>query len=227
MKAILFGASGMLGQGVLRECLLDPSVEHVLLVVRSPTGQQNPKLTELVRKDLFNYSDLESQLAGYDACFFCLGVTSSGMTEQDYSHFTYDLTVAAAETLARLNPAMTFLYISGQGTDSTEKGGSMWARVKGKTENALLRFPFKAAYMFRPGVIQPMHGIQSKTAGYRVFYFAAKPLLPLLRWIFPQYVTTTELLARAMIRVALHGYPKRILESRDINEAAALAQDVR
>jgi uncharacterized protein YbjT (DUF2867 family) len=227
MKAILFGASGMLGQGVLRECLLDPSVEHVLSMVRSPTGQQNPKLTELVRKDLFNYSDLESQLAGYDACFFCLGVTSSAMTEQDYSHFTYDLTVAAAETLARLNPAMTFLYISGQGTDSTEKGSSMWARVKGKTENALLRFPFKAAYMFRPGVIQPMHGIQSKTAGYRVFYFAAKPLLPLLRWIFPQYVTTTELLARAMIRVALHGYPKRILESRDINEAAALAQDVR
>lgn len=221
MKAILFGATGMVGQGVLRECLLDPHVEQVLSVVRSASTQQHSKLAELVRKDLFDYSDLESRLAGYDACFFCLGVTSSGMTEQEYFHITYDLTMAAAQTLVRLNPAMTFLYVSGQGTDSSEKGRSMWARVKGKTENALLRLPFKAAYMFRPGVIQPMHGIQSKTSSYRVLYAVAKPFLPILRRLFPQYVTTTELLGRAMLRVSRDGYRKRTLESRDINEAAA------
>jgi len=220
VKAILFGASGMVGQGVLRECLRDPRVAQVLSVVRSPSTQQHAKLTELVRKDLFAYDDVESQLKGYDACFFCLGVTSSGMTEQEYSRVTYDLTMAAAQTLVRLNPTMTFIYVSGQGTDASEKGSSMWARVKGKTENALLRLPFKAVYMFRPGLIQPMHGIQSKTGSYRVLYAAAGPLLPLLRRIFPQYITTTEFLGRAMLRVAQDGYPKRILETRDINQAA-------
>jgi uncharacterized protein YbjT (DUF2867 family) len=173
-----------------------------------------------VRKDVFAYDDVESQFAGYDACFFCLGITSSGMTEQEYSHVTYDLTMAAAQALLRLNPTMTFIYVSGQGTDTSEKGSSMWARVKGKTENALLRLPFKAVYMFRPGLIQPMHGIQSKTSSYRVLYAIGKPLLPALRRLFPQYVTTTELLARAMIYVAQSGYAKRILESRDINEVA-------
>lgn len=226
MKAILFGGSGMVGQGVLRECLLDSNVERVLSVVRSAGTQPHSKLAELVGKDLFDHSDVEFQLTGYDACFFCLGITSSGMTEQEYSHVTYDLTMAAAETLVRLNPSMTFLYVSGQGTDSSEKGRSMWARVKGKTENALLRLPFKAAYMFRPGMIQPMHGIQSKTSSYRVLYAVAKPFLPILRRLFPQYVTTTELLGRAMLRVARKGYPKRILESRDINEAAAAANSV-
>jgi uncharacterized protein YbjT (DUF2867 family) len=221
VKAIVFGASGMVGQGVLRECLLDPHVAQVLSVVRSPTTQPHSKLIELARKDLFAYDDVESQFAGYDACLFCLGVTSSGMTEQEYSHVTYDLTMAAARALVRLNPTMTFIYVSGQGTDTSEKGGSMWARVKGKTENALLGLPFKAAYMFRPGLIQPMHGIQSKTSSYRVMYAIAGPLLPALRRLFPQYVTTTELLARAMMYVAQNGYAKRILESRDINEAAA------
>jgi hypothetical protein len=142
------------------------------------------------------------------------------MTEEAYSHATYDMTLAAAKTLVRLNPGMTFVYVSGAGTDSTEKGRTMWARVKGKTENALLDLPFKAAYMFRPGVIQPLHGIQSRTSGYRIFYFVTKPLLPILRWLFPQYVTTTELLGRAMIRVSQSGYPKRILETRDINNAS-------
>lgn len=220
MKAILFGATGMVGQGLLRECLLDPTVERVLSIVRNPSGGQNPKLVELLRKDLFAYSDIESQLTGYQACFFCLGVTSSGMTEQEYSHITYDLTMAAAETLVRLNPAMTFLFISGAGTDSTEKGRTMWARVKGKTENALLRLPFKAAYMFRPGVIQPLHGIQSKTGSYRILYTLMNPLLPRLRALFPQYITTTEVLGRAMIRVAQTGYPQRILETRDISKVA-------
>jgi uncharacterized protein YbjT (DUF2867 family) len=220
MKAILFGARGMVGQGVLRECLLDPSVEQVLSVNRSPGGQQNAKLTEIVHKDFFDFSAVESQLTGYDACFYCAGPSAAGMTEDDYFHATYDMTLAAARTLARVHPAMTFIYISGAGTDSTEKGRTMWARVKGKTENALLRLPFKAAYMFRPGIIQPLHGIQSRTSGYRIFYAVTRPLLPLLRWLLPQYVTTTELLGQAMIRVAQSGYPKRILETRDINQVS-------
>ena len=220
MKAILFGASGMIGQGVLRECLLDPTIERVLSIMRNPTGQQNAKLTELVHTDFFDFSSIESQLAGYDACFYCAGPSAAGITEEAYSHATYDMTLSAAKTLARLNPAMTFVYISGAGTDSTEKGGTMWARVKGKTENALLNLPFKAAYMFRPGIIQPLHGIQSRTSGYRIFYSVTKPLLPVLRWLLPQHVTTTELLGRAMIRVAQTGYPKRVLEARDINSAS-------
>src|ERR1700709_793018 len=144
MKVILFGATGMVGQGVLRECLLDADVESVLAVGRSATGQTNPKLREIVHADFLDYSAIESQLAGFDACFFCLGVTSSGKTEADYAHLPYDITLTAAVTLGRLNPSMTFVYVSGAGTDCTEKGGSMWARVKGRTENALLKLPFKA-----------------------------------------------------------------------------------
>jgi uncharacterized protein YbjT (DUF2867 family) len=220
VKAILFGASGMVGQGVLRECLLDPSVERVLSIVRNPTGQKDPKFAELAHKDFFDFSGIESQLAGYDACFFCIGVTSSGMTEESYSRAIFGMTLAAAETLARLNPQMTFLFVSGAGSDGTEKGRVMWARVKGRTENAVLRLPFRAAYVFRPGMIQPLHGIRSKTQSYRVMYALMSPVLPLLRRLLPQYVTTTELLGRAMLRVAQNGYPKRILESRDINLAA-------
>jgi uncharacterized protein YbjT (DUF2867 family) len=210
----------MVGQGALRECLLDPSVERVLSVVRNPTGQQSAKLTELVHKDFFGFSGVESQLTGYDACFYCVGVTSSGMTEESYSRATYDMTLAAAETLARLDPQMTFLFISGAGSDSTEKGRVMWARVKGRAENAVFRLPFRGAYVFRPGMIQPLHGIRSKTQSYRLMYAVTSPILPLLRWLLPQYVTTTQLLGRAMLHVARHGYPKRILESRDINQAA-------
>lgn len=220
MRGVLFGASGMVGQGVLRECLLDPSVERILSIARNPAGQEDPKLTELVHKDFFDFSGIESQLTGYDACFYCVGVTSSGMTEESYSRAIYDMTLAAAETLARLNPQMTFLFVSGAGSDSTEKGRVMWSRVKGRTENAVLRLPFRAAYVFRPGMIQPLHGIRSKTQSYRVMYALMRPILPLLRWLLPQYVTTTELLGRAMLRVAGHSYPKRTLESRDINEAA-------
>jgi uncharacterized protein YbjT (DUF2867 family) len=223
MKAILFGATGMVGQGLLRECLLDPTVEHVLSIVRNPRGQQSAKLSELVHQDFFDFSPVESQLSGYDSCCYCAGRSSAGMTEESYFHATYDMTLAAAQTLARLNPPMTFLYVSGAGTDSTGKGRTMWARVKGKTENALLRLPFKAAYMFRPGVIQPLHGIQSKTASYRILYSVMNPFLPLLMRLLPQYVTTTEILGRAMIHVAQNGHPNRILETRDINNQAALA----
>jgi uncharacterized protein YbjT (DUF2867 family) len=219
VKAILFGATGMVGQGVLRECLLDPSIEQVLSIVRAPTGQQHAKLTELVHKDFLDYSSIEPQLTGHNACFFCLGVSSSGLSEESYSRVTYDMTMAAARALARLNLAMTFIYVSGAGTDSTEQGRSMWARVKGKSENALLRLPFKAAYMFRPGVIQPLDGITSKTASYRILYVVAKPLFPLLKLLFPRHITTTEHLGRAMIRVAQNGFPKTVLEARDINRS--------
>jgi uncharacterized protein YbjT (DUF2867 family) len=222
MKVILFGATGMVGQGLLRECLLDPTIEHVLSIVRTPTGQKHAKLTELVHKDFLDYSSIESQLTGYDTCFYCLGVTSSGMSAGDYSRVTYDMTMAAAQTLARLNPATTFIFVSGTGTDSTEKGPTMWARVKGKTENALLRLPFKAAYMFRPAGIQPLHGIKSRTAGYRITYALAEPIFPLLKLLLPNYITTTEHLGRAMIRVAQCGFPKRILEARDINQVSAV-----
>ncbi|MDB5985306.1 MAG: epimerase [Nevskia sp.] len=217
MKVILFGATGMVGQGALRECLLDPDVDAVLSIGRTATAQAHPKLRQLTLEDLFDYSAVEHELSGYDACFFCLGVSSAGMREDAYRHITYDLTLAAASTLARLNPAMCFIYVSGAGTDSSERGGTMWARVKGATENALLRLPFAAAYMFRPGGIQPLHGIRSKTKAYRVLYTLTAPLLPLLRATLPNQVTTTEIVGRAMLKVARQGYPKPVLEGKDIN----------
>lgn len=217
MNVVLFGATGMVGQGVLRECLLDSGIESVLAVGRSPTGQRHPKLREILHDNFLDYSAIESLLVGYDACFFCLGVSSVGMNEERYRHLTYDITLAAATTLARLNPQMVFVYITGQGTDSTGQGRLMWARVKGKTENDLLKLPFKAAYMFRPAAIQPLHGIRSKTAWYQAIYFAAAPLLSLLHRVAPKYMTTTEQVGRAMIRVARDGYPRPVLESEDIN----------
>ena len=217
MDVILFGATGMVGQGVLRECLLDPEIERVLSIGRAATGQQHPKLREIVRSNLFDFADIEPDLAGYDACLFCLGVSAAGKSEEEYRRITYDITLAAATTLVRLNPRMTFIYVSGSGTDSTERGRTMWARVKGSTENAILRLPFKAAYMFRPAGIQPMHGETSKTRLYRFFYVVAGPLFPLLKRLFPRYLTTTEQIGRAMIAAARHGAPQRILETQDIN----------
>jgi uncharacterized protein YbjT (DUF2867 family) len=217
MKVILFGATGMVGQGCLRECLLDADVESVLAVGRRPTGQRHAKLREVVHDNFLDYSAIESQLAGYDACFFCLGVSSVGMSEERYRHLTYDITLAAATTLARLNPGMVFIYVTGQGTDSTERGPLMWARIKGKTENDLLRLPFKAAYMFRPAGIQPLHGIRSKTAWVQAIYVVSAPLLTLLNRVAPKYMTTTEQVGRAMIRVARDGYSRPVLESEDIN----------
>jgi len=222
MRVLIFGATGMVGQGVLRECLLDPQVDVVQTLGRSATGTKHPKLREIVRSDLLHYTDIEADLRGFDACFFCLGVSSPGMPEAEYERLTYGITMAAAETLAPLNRTMTFVYVSGAGTDSSEKGLLMWARVKGRTENALLRLPFKAAYMFRPGVIQPMHGERSKTPAYRVAYILARPLLPLLRRLFPRSILTTEEIGRAMIHVARWGAPMKILESSDVAECARL-----
>jgi uncharacterized protein YbjT (DUF2867 family) len=223
MKVLMFGATGMVGQGVLRECLLDPDIDAVEMVGRSGTGIKDAKLREIVRPNLMDYADIETELRSSDACFFCLGVTAAGMSEADYERVTYGITLAAAKTLARLNPGMTFIYVSGAGTDSTEKGRVMWARVKGKTENALLRLPFKAAYMFRPGAIEAAHGERSNTAAYRVAYTLAKPLLPLLRRLFPDSILTTEEIGRAMINAAKWGAPKKILEISDIRECAKAA----
>jgi uncharacterized protein YbjT (DUF2867 family) len=225
MKVLLFGATGMVGQGILRECLLSPDVQLVQTIGRSATGRKHQKLREIVCQDMFDYSGIAADLTGFDACFFCLGISSAGMKEEDYERVTYGITLAAAKTLAPLNPDMTFIYVSGMGTDSTEQGRVMWARVKGKTENALLRLPFKAVYLFRPAFIQPQHGIKSKTKLYRLMYALFAPLFPLLNAIFPHYLTTTEKVGRAMINVAMRGYPKQILEAQDINSAATIIED--
>ena len=218
MKVILFGATGMVGQGVLRECLLDSGVEQVLAIGRSATGQQHAKLQEIVQSDLFDLSSIEGRLAGFDACFFCLGVSAAGMSEQDYRRITYELTMSVAKTMANLNPEMTFIYVSGAGTDSAERSRMMWARVKGKTENDLLKMPFRSAYMFRPGYIQPLHGIRTKTKWYGALYAVMGPLYPLWKRLLPKYVTTTECVGRAMLNVVRHGASKRFLENQDINE---------
>ena len=220
MNVVLFGATGMIGQGALRECLLAADVDHVVTVGRAATGQQHAKLREIVHADLWNYSAIERELSPFDACFFCLGVASAGMSEADYTRLTYDLTVAAATTLARVNPGITFVFVSGAGSDSSERGRLMWARVKGRAENALQRLPFKAAYAFRPGIIQPLHGIESRTPLYRNLYRVTAPIMPLARRLFPQALITTEQMGRAMLNVARRGWPTPILEQRDIARAS-------
>ncbi|MFJ6570109.1 epimerase [Streptomyces sp. NPDC091292] len=226
MKAIIFGATGMVGQGVLRECLRDPAVTEVLAIGRTPTGVDHPKLREITDPDVAQLmarfgsaDDSGADLSGYDACFFCLGVSSVGQSEEAYRRTTHDLTLTAARTLSAANPNLTFVYVSGQGTDSTEKGRSMWARVKGETENHLLALPM-STYLFRPGYIQPLHGITSKTPLYRALYAVARPLYPLIRRLAPHHVTTTEQLGRAMINVATTGAPLRHLDTRHINAVA-------
>jgi uncharacterized protein YbjT (DUF2867 family) len=217
MKVMLFGSSGMVGQGVLRECLLDDGVEKVLSIGRSASGRTHAKLAEIVLADLTRIEDLGAALEGYDACFDSLGVSSAGMSEARYSQQTYELTSTIAKALVTRNRGMTFIYVSGAGTDSSERGRVMWARVKGRTENALLALPFKAAFMFRPAVIQPLHGVRSRTASYRAFYTLLGPLMPLLRRAFPQFLTTTEQVGKAMLKVARDGAPQRVLQTSDIN----------
>ena len=220
MKAILFGATGMIGRGVLRECLLDARIERVLAIGRASCGERHAKLDEIVRTDLFDLRELEPQLAGTDACFYCLGVSSAGMSEADYTRITYDLTLAVASRLLRSNPQLALGFISGAGADSSERGRTMWARVKGRAENAVLALSPRAT-VFRPGIIQPLHGITSRTLSYRALYAVLGPLMPVLRALAPNQVTTTELLGRAMIEAAASGAPKRVLESADINALAA------
>jgi uncharacterized protein YbjT (DUF2867 family) len=211
VRIILFGATGMVGQGVLRECLLDRQVTDVFAVGRSTTGQQHPKLHEVIHKDFADFSTLELDA---DACFWCLGVTSVGMSEPDYTRITHDFTIAAAKALVR--PTMTFIFVSGTGAD----GNAMWARVKRKTEVALFALPFKQVFVFRPGIIQPMHGIKSRTRLYNILYPVVYPLLLIAKLIRPASVTTTERVGQAMLHVARNGFPKKILENPDINVAA-------
>ncbi len=206
----------MVGQGALRELLADADVEAVLAIGRNASGQHHPKLKELVQTDVTDLSLLEHELPSYDACLFCVGVSAAGLTEQDYKRVTYDLTIKVAQTLERLNPKMTFVYVSGGGTDSTERGHVMWARIKGATENALLAMPFRRAYMLRPGFIRPLHGIVSKTGWYRALYAVAGPLYPLLKRLFPTQVTTTQEVGVAMLELLKRGFGERVLENRDI-----------
>ena len=222
MKAILFGATGMVGQGVLNECLRSDEVEGILSIGRRATGQQHPKLREVTHQDFTDFSAIEGDLSGYDAGFFCLGVSSLGMREADYRRVTYEFTLAAAGTLARQNPNMTFIYVSGAGTDSSGQGSTSWARVKGQTENAIFQLPFKAAYAFRPAYIQPLNGIVPKTKWLRAVYAVVGPLYPVWKALFGKYVTTTAQVGRAMIHVAREGAPKRVLENRDINEICGI-----
>jgi len=216
MRVVLFGATGMIGQGVLRECLCDAGIDRVLSIGRRRTAVRDPKLSEIEHRDFADFSGLAKDLAGFDACLFCLGVSSAGMSEADYRRVTYDFTLAAAEAFLRSNPGSAFVYVSGTGTDGTERGRVMWARVKGATENALLRMPFRAAVMFRPGYIQPVHGERSATKWTRVGYAVMAPLYPVWKTLFHSHVTTTEELARAMIRAARRGSGPRVVESREI-----------
>jgi uncharacterized protein YbjT (DUF2867 family) len=211
MKVILFGATGMVGQGVLRHCLLDPEVESVLSIGRKPSGVSHPKLRDLVRPDMFDFKVSAEELNGYDTCLFCLGVSSVGMNEAEYTHLTYDLTLGWAQALVRVNPAIRFLYVSGMGTG----GKSMWARVKGRTENDLISF-LPESIMIRLGALRPMHGERSKSTGGGVLLTVMSPFWPILQWLWPNGVITTEELGRAMILAARNGGPKSVLESADL-----------
>lgn len=211
----------MVGQGVLRECVLDPGVERVLAVTRSRIGPPPEKVTELVHGDFFDFASIGVALRGYDACFFCLGVSSAGMGEAEYTRLTYDLTMAAAEAVLGASPGISFVYVTGNGTDSTERGRWMWARVKGRTENALLRLPFRSAFMFRPGMIEALDGIHPRANLARMLYALIGPFTPLLQAVAGKYIVTTGEVGRAMIAVVRSGYPKRVLEIEDIARAAA------
>ena len=220
MKIIIFGASGMVGQGVLKECLLADDVKEVTVVGRKNLDIQNSKLKQVITADL-HQTDYLNNIQNFDACFFCLGISASGLSEQQYHAITYDLTIQIAKTLETNHSNMTFIYVSGSGTDSSEQGKVMWARVKGKTENALLRMNFKAVYLFRPAIIQPLDGIQSKTKSYRLFYKIMNPILPLIKRLSPHSILTTSSIGVAMLNAVRSGYPTHILEVKDIAQLAS------
>ena len=220
IKAIITGSTGMIGKGLLLECLENPSVESVLVINRHSVGLQHEKLTEIIHKDYYDLNPIKGQLTGFNTCYFCLGISAAGLSEDKYHKITYQLTVNFAQMVLEQNPDIIFSYISGAGTDSSEKGKVMWARVKGKTENALLAMPFKKAYMFRPGFIQPMKGVRSRTRLYNSLYAVFKYFYPLLKRL-PAYVTSSDRLGQAMLKAVMVGYDKPVLESRDINNLAS------
>ena len=216
IKAILTGATGMVGEGVLHECLHHEAVDQVLVIGRRPSDIQDPRLEEIVHTNFFDLSAIESRLSGYDACFFCLGVSSVGMREDEYYRLTYMLTMHVAQTLSRINPDMVFCYISGAGTDSTEKGRTMWARVKGKTENDLMKLHFKQVYNFRPGIIEPTRGLKNTLGLYKYLGW----LIPIIRFFSPNLVSSLRELGLAMINAVLKNYDKHIIEVKDIHALA-------
>lgn len=216
LRVIITGATGMVGEGVLHECLQDPDISAVLLINRKPSGVTHPKLKEIVHGDFFELSAIEGQLAGYDACYFCLGVSAIGMNEADYYKMTYTLTLYVAQILSKANPEMIFCYVSGSGTDSSEKGRVMWARVKGKTENDLMNLPFKKVYAFRPGYMHPTKGLKN----VKKYYNYMSWMYPFARTVFPNFVSTLKELGQAMIQVTKNGYPKKVLEVKDIVKLA-------
>jgi len=215
-KVIITGATGMVGKGVLLECLDHDIIEEVLVIGRNPVGIDHPKLKEIIHDDFTSFSAVQSQLSGYDACFFCLGISSAGMKEDAYKRITYDFTLALANSLLDVNENMVFNYVSGEGTDSSEKGRIMWARVKGKTENDLLKLGFKQAFMFRPGAIIPLRGIKSRTKSYQFFYDYFTWLLKAIRAIVPNAIVNTDQLGLAMINSMLVDYDKKILRPKNI-----------
>lgn len=219
---IITGSTGMVGKGILMECLDHPEVGSVVLINRRAINVQHEKIKEIIIEDFFDLKSIEPDLEGYNGCFFCLGVSAFRMSESDYGRITYDLTLNFAQTLLRLNHDMIFCYVSGLGTDSTEKSRTMWARVKGKTENELLKMPFSKSYMFRPGFIQPLRGIKSSTKLYNAMYTVFKPLYPLLKTVVPNQITTTEKVGQAMINVVLYGYDKNYIYNKDINLLAGM-----
>jgi NAD-dependent epimerase/dehydratase family protein len=214
IKAIITGSTGMVGEGVLHECLNHPEVESVLVINRRTCDVQHPKLKEIIHSDFSDFTGIENELSGYNAAFLCMGVSSVGMKEEKFRYLTYDLTMALAKPLAKLNPEITLTYVSGAGTDSTEKGRIMWARVKGKTENDIIKLTVKAGFAFRPGVITPTKGLKNTYTSYKVM----KPLLPVFRAMFPKYVSSLQELGLAMINVVLKDYDKNVLEVKDIVE---------
>lgn len=217
LNVIITGSTGMVGKGVLLECIDSPDVTSILLINRNAIDISHPKVKELLHKDFFDWSSARGQFSGYDACFFCMGVSSVGMKEEEYRRMTYDLTLGFAKEALAANPGMTFCYVSGAGTDSSEKSRMMWARVKGKTENDLLALGFKSAYMFRPGFIRPLRGIKSRTPLYNTIYALIRPFYSLIMRM-PRYTTDTVTIGKAMIQVTLKGFHKNILESLDINQ---------
>ena len=221
MKVIVYGGSGMIGGGVIRACLQDNAVTEILSVGRAPLAIHAAKLQSCVMSDMLDYSAVMPTLVGYDACFYCLGVSSLGLDEDAYTRITYAYTMAAAHALLAANPRMTFIFVSGSGADSSERGRTMWARVKGKTENALFKLPFRAVYVFRPSFVQPVQGATSRTTAYRVIYGAIAPLMPALRVLFPKSITTTDKIGRAMLALAKGGGAQTLLHNADINAVTA------
>jgi uncharacterized protein YbjT (DUF2867 family) len=215
IKAIITGATGMVGEGVLLECLDHPDVEQILVINRKPGGVSHPKLREIIHTDFFNLAPIEPQLIGFNACFFCLGVSSVGMSNEEYKHITYDLTLNVGQLLERFNPEMTFCYVTGMGTDSSEQGRIAWARVKGATENALMRL-FKQSFMFRPGFMKAIPGQKNLKSYYKLFAW----LYPIGRILYPAGFCTLQEVGQAMINAASKGYPKQILEVKDIVKLA-------